>query len=188
MVFSQPLEQHSSPWTPLSPRICHFQFLCGKRTKWWNCTSNHEYDGRYWIGNPKLLFTFHSNNMSISLSFGDICVWQTDREIDSSIDHYYNWPPHCGRPANKEFEKSYSSSILRTQITVSNRIRKSNICSGQWSTDEVATKNRPCRQIWAYKASLLTYTNHITNWIIPCEMGKGLPGDHLQISRKFDRL
>jgi len=45
-------------------------------------------------GSPEFLFEF-----SISLSFGDIRVWQRDGRTDNA-DHYYSWPPHCGGPAN----------------------------------------------------------------------------------------
>jgi len=40
-----------------------------------------------------------SNNTSISLSTGDIRVWQT-----AYSNHYYSWPAnkHCGGPANKQ--------------------------------------------------------------------------------------
>jgi len=45
----------------------------------------------------------------------------------------------------------------------SNRVRKSNVCSGHWSSGEVATKNKPWRTMWAYKIPLLTYTNQFTD-------------------------
>jgi len=56
----------------------------------------------------RILIQFPSNHMSISLSFGYIRVWQTDRERQTNrrtdgrtnADHYYSWPSHCGRPAN----------------------------------------------------------------------------------------
>jgi len=55
-------------------------------------------------GSP-FLFKFHSNHRSISLSFGDIHVWQTDRQMDNA-DHYYSWYPHCGGPANKHYKSN----------------------------------------------------------------------------------
>jgi len=61
--------------------------------KWRNRTFDRESDGRFWIGKPRFLFEFPSNHTSISLSFGDIRVWQTDGR--TSADHYYSWPPHC---------------------------------------------------------------------------------------------
>jgi len=45
-------------------------------------------------------------NMFMSLSFADICVWQTDRRTDGrmdNVDHYYSWPPHCHEPANRSW-------------------------------------------------------------------------------------
>jgi len=38
-------------------------------------------------------------NIRLSLSFRDIRVWQTRRQ--TSVDHYFSWPPHCGGPANR---------------------------------------------------------------------------------------
>jgi len=78
-----------------------------KHPKWRNRTS----DGRFWIGKPGFLFEFQSNHTSISLSFGDIRVWQTDRRTDNA-DHCYSWPPHCGGIANKG-EKMQSTDARR---------------------------------------------------------------------------
>jgi len=46
--------------------------------KWWNCTSDRESDGRNSIEKPGFLFEFPSNHTSVSLSFGDNSMWQTD--------------------------------------------------------------------------------------------------------------
>jgi len=62
-----------------------------KHPKWWKRTSDRESGGRFWIAKPGFLFEFLSNHISISLSFGDIRVWQTDRRTDN-VDHYYSWP------------------------------------------------------------------------------------------------
>jgi len=43
------------------------------------------------------LIEFPSNRTSISLTFEDIRMWQTD-----NADHYHRWPPHCGGPAIKQ--------------------------------------------------------------------------------------
>jgi len=64
-----------------------------------NRTSDRESDGRFWIGKPGLIFKFPSNHMSISLSFRDIRMWQTDRWTMQTIT--IAGPPHCDRPANK---------------------------------------------------------------------------------------
>jgi len=61
--------------------------------------TDRESDGRFWIGKPGFLFKFSSNHASISLSFGDIRIWQTDGWMDNA-DHYYSWPPHCDWQAN----------------------------------------------------------------------------------------
>jgi len=53
---------------------------------------NH--DGRFWIGKSRFLYELPSNHTSISLSFGDVRLWQTD-----NANHYYSWPPRCGGPA-----------------------------------------------------------------------------------------
>jgi len=45
-------------------------------------------DGRFWIGKPSFLLEIPSNHTSILQSFGDICMWQTDRQMDNA-DHYY---------------------------------------------------------------------------------------------------
>jgi len=66
-------------------------------------TSDRESDGRFRIGKAGFLFEFPSNNTSISLSFEDIRVWQTDGQTDNA-DHYYSWPPHYGWSANKNRE------------------------------------------------------------------------------------
>jgi len=55
---------------------------CGKYLNWQNCTSGCESDGKIWIRNHGFLFEFISNHSSISLSFGDIRVWHTDRQTD----------------------------------------------------------------------------------------------------------
>jgi len=49
--------------------------------------------------NPVFLFEFPSNHGSVSFSFSVIRVWPTDKQTDH-VDHYYSWPPNCGRPAN----------------------------------------------------------------------------------------
>jgi len=63
-----------------------------------DCKTHWQFDresgGISWIGKPGFLFVFRS----ISLSFGDIYVWQTNGQ--TSADHYYSWPLHCSRPAN----------------------------------------------------------------------------------------
>jgi len=70
--------------------------------KWPRTTQNGKTDCessvRFWIERPNFLFKLPSNHMPISLSFGDIRVWQTDRWTDNT-DHYYSWPPHCDGPA-----------------------------------------------------------------------------------------
>jgi len=66
-----------------------------KCPKWRNRTSDRESGGRFWIGKPGFLFEFPTNHMSVSLSFRDICVWDTDWRTDNA-DHYYSCPPHCG--------------------------------------------------------------------------------------------
>jgi len=42
-------------------------------------------DGRFRIWKPKFLVAFHSNHRSMSLSFGDIRMWQTDRRTTRTI-------------------------------------------------------------------------------------------------------
>jgi len=49
------------------------------------CTSDRKSDGRFWIWKPGFLFEFSSSHMFISLSFGDIRVWQTDRRTARAI-------------------------------------------------------------------------------------------------------
>jgi len=88
------------PSVVLSLRCSLLEKASRKYPEWRNRTSNCESDGRFWIGKPRFQFEFPSNHMSISLSFGDICAWQRDRETDNA-DQYYSWPPHCGRTANK---------------------------------------------------------------------------------------
>jgi len=56
-----------------------------------NCTSGRKSDGRIWVRNFVFLLEFNSNPSSISLSFGDICVWHTDGRTDNAY-HYYNSP------------------------------------------------------------------------------------------------
>jgi len=41
---------------------------------------------------PGFQFEFSSNHVSISL--WDICLSQAETD---NVDHYYSWPPHCGR-------------------------------------------------------------------------------------------
>jgi len=82
-----------------------------KHTKWPNHTSYRESDGRLWIGKPGLLFKFPNNHTSISFSFGDIRMWQTERQIDN-MDQYYSWPPHCGGPANVTQSISITNTFL----------------------------------------------------------------------------
>jgi len=101
-----------SPWSIHQPSrpisVWMGEVSTRKHPEWQNRTSDRESDGRFWIGKPGFLFEFPSNQMSISLSFGnirsfgDIRLWQTDRRTDN-VDHYYSWPPHCGRPANGVF-------------------------------------------------------------------------------------
>jgi len=46
--------------------------------KWRSRTSDCKSDSRFWIGKPGFLLEFPSNHTSISLSFKDIRMWQTD--------------------------------------------------------------------------------------------------------------
>jgi len=56
------------PINSIRPKNPPFSVFHGNRPKWWNSTSDHESDGRFWIEKPKFLFAFHSYHRSISLS------------------------------------------------------------------------------------------------------------------------
>jgi len=75
-VPTDPATTFTSPTGPFLSESAKCQ--PGKHPEWRNRTSDCESNGRFWTGNPKFLFAFHSNRTSISLSFGDIRVWQTD--------------------------------------------------------------------------------------------------------------
>jgi len=107
-TFARPTGPFMSEWDPTR-----------KYPNWRNRTSDLESDRRFWMGfwieKPGFLFEFPCNHVSISLSFGDIRVWQTngDRQTDNT-DHYYSWLPHCGGPANKQiYHTSVYLNVLR---------------------------------------------------------------------------
>jgi len=45
--------------------------------------------------------------------------------------------------------------------TESNRVRRSNVCSGQRLSRATATNNKPCRKMWAYKMPSTTYRKRL---------------------------
>jgi len=85
-----PLWDVMIPGLPQCPVWCRLYSTVYQR-KWpghpklQNRTSDPESNGRLWIGKPRFLFEFPSNHMSISLSFEDIRMWQTDRWTDGRI-------------------------------------------------------------------------------------------------------
>jgi len=75
-VSTDPFTTFTSPTNPFLSEWVKWQ---RKHPKWQNRTFDRESDGRFWIGKPKFLsIAFHSNHRSISLSIGDIHLWQTD--------------------------------------------------------------------------------------------------------------
>jgi len=49
----------------------------GKHPEWWNCTSDHESDGRFWLGKPGFLFEFR---VTIRLSCLVLEIFACDRQ------------------------------------------------------------------------------------------------------------
>jgi len=73
------------PSVVLSLRYGLSEKAIGKHPKWRNHTTDRESDGRFWIEKPGYQFELPSNHTSISFSFGDIRVWQTDRRTTRTI-------------------------------------------------------------------------------------------------------
>jgi len=108
LVSADPFTTVTMPTSPFLSEWAKCQH--GNHPKWRNRTSDHESDGRLWIGKPGFLFEFPSNHMSISLHV--TCDRQTDWQIEN-VNHYYSWPPHCGEPAkNSELSQSKMNQYI----------------------------------------------------------------------------
>jgi len=90
--------------------------------KWRNRTSDRESDGRFWIGESSFLFEFSSSHTSISLSFGDIRVSQTDRQTDRQrwpllyLAHTLRWASYNNTDNSIVSAALVTAGLMKTQL------------------------------------------------------------------------
>jgi len=80
-TFTSPTGPFLSEWAKCQPGNIQDGETYFRSRIWWQMLNVE----------AKFVFEFLSNDMFISLSFGDIRMWLTDRRTDNT-DHYYSWP------------------------------------------------------------------------------------------------